>query len=112
METLNLDNKLLKPIKNKLENSINILTKNAILTGKESEITLKIGISAIKKDDKDFNEYIEPCYEYQLVEKIKESKGTYKGNLGFNYSIELDKQNNITVKQINEQQSLFDREED
>ena len=80
MENLNLDNKLLKPIKNKLENSINILTKNAILTGKEAEITLKVNIGITKRDDKDFNEYLEPSYEYSLTEKIKEAKGTYKGN--------------------------------
>lgn len=41
MEKLNLDNELLKPIKNRLENAIDILTKNAVLTKKEAEITLK-----------------------------------------------------------------------
>lgn len=111
MENLNLDNKLLKPIKNKLENSINILTKNAILTGKEAEITLKLNIGITKRDSEDFNEYLEPNYEYSITEKIKEAKGTYKGNLGFNYVVEIDKGNNIIVKNINEQQSLFKEEE-
>ena len=32
MEKLNLDNELLKPIKERLEKTIDILTKNAILT--------------------------------------------------------------------------------
>lgn len=74
MERLSLDNKLLKPMKEKLEKSIDILTKNAILTGKEAEITLKIGVNVTKKDDKDFNEYLEPNYDYQITEKIKEAK--------------------------------------
>lgn len=56
MEKLNLDNELLKPIKERLEKTIDILTKNAI---------------------------------------------------GFNYSVEIDDENNIVVKNVNEQQSLF-----
>ena len=54
MEKLNLDNELLKPIKERLEKTIDILTKNAILTGKEAEITLKINIGVSKKD-REFN---------------------------------------------------------
>lgn len=104
MERLSLDNKLLKPMKEKLEKSIDILTKNAILTGKEAEITLKIGV-----DDKDFNEYLEPNYDYQITEKIKEAKGTYKSCLGFNYSVEIDG-DDVLVKNVNEQQSLFGEE--
>ena len=81
MEKLNLDNELLKPIKERLEKTIDILTKNAILTGKEAEITLKINIGVSKKD-REFNdeieEYLQPMYEYQLSEKIKEEKGSYK----------------------------------
>ena len=80
-EKLNLDNELLKPMKNRLENSIDILTKNAILTGKEAEITLKINIGVTKKD-REFNdeiqEYLQPNYEYQLSEKIKEAKGNIR----------------------------------
>ena len=70
MEKLNLDNELLKPMKERLEKSIDVLTKNAILTGKEAEITLK-------------------------------------SSLGFNYSVEIDDENEIVVKNVNEQQSLF-----
>lgn len=90
MEKLNLDNELLKPIKERLEKTIDILTKNAILTGKEAEITLKINIGVSKKD-REFNdeieEYLQPMYEYQLSEKIKEEKGSYKSSVGFNYSV-------------------------
>lgn len=102
--------KLLKPIKERLEKTIDILTKNAILTGKEAEITLKINIGVSKKD-REFNdeieEYLQPMYEYQLSEKIKEEKGSYKSSVGFNYSVEIDDENNIVVKNVNEQQSLF-----
>lgn len=109
-EKLNLDNELLKPMKNRLEQSIDILTKNAILTGKESEITLKINIGVVKQD-REFNdkiqEYLQPSYEYQLSEKIKEAKGSYKSSLGFNFSIEINKENEIVVRNVDEQQSLF-----
>ena len=110
MEKLNLDNELLKPMKERLEKSIDVLTKNAILTGKEAEITLKINVGVIKQD-REFNdeiqEYLQPSYEYQLSENIKEAKGSYKSSLGFNYSVEIDDENEIVVKNVNEQQSLF-----
>ena len=113
-EKLNLDNELLKPMKERLEKSIDILTKNAILTGKEAEVTLKINVG-IEKKDRQFNdeieEYLQPNYEYQLQEKIKEAKGSYKSSLGFNYSVEIDEDNEIVVKNINEQQSLFNKED-
>lgn len=110
MDKLNLDNELLKPMKERLEKSIDVLTKNAILTGKEAEITLKINVG-VTKQDREFNdeiqEYLQPNYEYQLSEKIKEAKGSYKSSLGFNYSVEIDDENEIVVKNVNEQQSLF-----
>lgn len=113
MEKLNLDNKLLKPIKEKLENSIDILTKNAMLTNKEAEITLKIIVGVTKRDreiDNGLLEYLEPSYEYQITEKIKENKDTYKGNLGYNYDIRLDDENNLVVLPVNEQQTLFEED--
>lgn len=113
-EKLNLDNELLKPMKERLEKSIDVLTKNAILTGKESEITLKINVG-IEKKDRQFNDeieqYLQPIYEFQISEKIKEAKGSYKSSLGFNYAVEIDKQDNVIVRNINEQQSLFDKED-
>ena len=90
MEKLNLDNELLKPIKERLEKTIDILTKNAILTGKEAEITLKINIGVSKKD-REFNdeieEYLQPMYEYQLSEKIKEENSEMPKNIyGFGHT--------------------------
>lgn len=109
-EKLNLDNELLKPMKERLEHSIDVLTKNAILTRKESEITLKINIGVNEKD-REFNdeieEYLQPMYDFQISEKIKEAKGSYKSSLGFDYAVEIDEENNIVVKNMNEQQSLF-----
>lgn len=110
VENLNLDSELLKPMKTKLESSIDTLTKNAILTGKEAEITLKINVS-ISKKDREFNdekqEYLQPNYDYQISEKIKEAKGSYKGFVGFNYAVTINEDNNLIVQDVNEQQSLF-----
>lgn len=112
MDKLNLDNELLKPMKEKLEGAINMYTKNAILTGKESEITLKISVGVTKKE-REFNDeieqYLQPIYEFQLTEKIKEDKTAYKGMAGFDYAVEIDNENNVVVKNMDEQQSLFGR---
>lgn len=100
IETLNLDSELLKPMKEKLEKSIDTLTKNAILTEKDAEITLKINVSVSKKD-REFNdeieEYLQPIYDYQISEKIKEAKGSYKGIVGFNYAVTINDENNVIV---------------
>lgn len=110
MQNLDLDSKLLKPIKEKIEKSIDTLTKNAIFTGKEAEVTLKITVGVNKKEDENDEEYLEPSYEYQLTEKIKEAKESYKGYLGMNYQVKFDEKNNTTkVKEINEQTSIFDK---
>ena len=110
IENLNLDSELLKPMKEKLEHSIDVLTKNAILTKKEAEITLKINVSVTEKD-REFNdeieEYLQPVYDFQISEKIKEAKGSYKGVIGFNYAVKINDENNVIVQDINEQQSLF-----
>lgn len=106
MEELNLDSELLKPIKEGLENSISILTKNALLTKKEAEINLKINIGVDVKETKG-KSWIEPQIEYQINDKIKEAKSSYKDDLGFNYKIELDKNNNIIVQNMAEQTKLF-----
>lgn len=110
IETLNLDSELLKPMKEKLEKSIDTLTKNAILTEKDAEITLKINVS-ISRKDREFNdeieEYLQPIYDYQISEKIKEAKGSYKGVVGFNYAVTINDENNVIVQDVNEQQSLF-----
>ncbi len=110
IENLNLDSELLKPMKEKLEKSIDTLTKNAILTEKDAEITLKINVSVSKKDRKfndEIEEYLQPIYDYQISEKIKEAKGSYKGVVGFNYAVTINDENNVIVQDVNEQQSLF-----
>ena len=109
-QVLNLDSELLKPMKEKLESSIDTLTKNAILNEKDAEITLKINVSVNKKD-REFNdeieEYLEPIYDFQIQEKIKEAKGSYKGAVGFNYSVSINDEQELEVQNMNEQQSLF-----
>lgn len=109
IENLNLDSELLKPMKEKLEKSIDTLTKNAILTQKEAEITLKINVS-VKERNREFNdeieEYLEPIYDFQISEKIKEAKGSYKSVVGFNYAVKIE-DDNLLVQDVNTQQSLF-----
>lgn len=113
MEKLSLDSEMLSKLKKKLEEVINMYTKNAIYTGKEAEITLKINVSTQKKErefNDDIEEYLQPVYEFQFTEKIKEDKSTYKSMAGFDYAVELDKENNVVIKNVNEQQSLFGKE--
>lgn len=99
MEELNLDSELLEPMKLKLEKTIDTLTKNTLITGKESEINLKIKIRITEKyDEKTGKEWNEPEIEYQITDKIKEDKGTYKQSLGFNYEIEIDDENKVIIK--------------
>jgi len=109
MQKLNLDSELLNPMRKKLEQSIDILTKNAIITRKESEITLKINIGVIKNRDEDKKrEWIEPRIEYKIDEKIKETKSSYKGNIGKDYQIEIDEDTeDVCIKKVNEQVSIF-----
>lgn len=115
MEKLNLDNELLKPIKDDLEKAIDTLTKNAILTGKEAEINLKLNISTLKNTieiaDGKIEEITQPVYEYQISDRIKEAKSSRKSSVGAEYSIELDEEGNVMVKKVNNQTSLFDEEE-
>lgn len=105
-ENLSLDSELLKPLKSNLEQSIGIFTRNAILTGKEAEISLKINISTEEKFENS-KKWLEPKFEYSFNEKIKEAKTSFKDDLGYNYSIELDDDNNILVKNMCEQEKLF-----
>lgn len=80
------------------------------MTKKDAEITLKINVS-VQKKDREFNdeieEYLQPIYGFQISEKIKEAKGSYKGVVGFNYAVTINDENNVIVQDINEQQSLF-----
>ena len=114
MEKLNLDNELLKPIKDDLEKAIDTLTKNAILTGTEAEINLKINIRNLKNTIEityRIEEIKQPVYEYQISDRIKETKSSRKSSVGAEYSIELDEEGNVMVKKVNNQTSLFDEEE-
>ncbi len=96
-EYLDLDSELLKPLKDNLEKSIAMLTKNALVTKKEAEITLKINIGVTDRSNKE-KQWLEPKFEYSFNEKIKEAKISFKDDLGDNYSIELDEEDNILVK--------------
>ena len=111
MEKLDLNSELLRPMKEHLEIIVNRLM-NACATGnKEAEISLKINLDTYKghKFDKGklIDEWIEPRLEYQISEKIKETKNTSKGLLGTDYEMQIDKENNeVYVQKINEQISI------
>lgn len=102
MEDLNLDSQVLSGLKQGLNNSINLLTRNTLLTKKEAEITLKINIG-LAFNNNDNEEWVEPRFEFTLSEKIKESKDSYKQTLGFNYKVDLDEENKVVVKNMKEE---------
>ena len=103
-EDLNLDSKLLLPIKQNLEHVINRLMYAVINNDKEAEINLKITIDKLEK------EWTEPVIGYQITEKIKAYKETSKGNVGHNFKIDQEN-DKFLVEEVNKQESLFDNEE-
>lgn len=110
-EELTLKSSMLEKMSTNLEKTIQVLTKIAVETHKESEINLKINISSIKRF-KEGKEWVEPEFEYVLSNKIKENKTSHKDTLGFNYSVEIDEDGNVLVENINKQENLFDEEEE
>ena len=113
-EELNLDSKMLLPIKTNLESVINRLMYSVIKEDKEAEINLKIQIEKITKEKlyKEINfidKWIEPRFSYSISEKIKEHKETNKGIVGFDFAIGYEN-DRFLVEEINKQESLFDEE--
>lgn len=114
-EELNLDSKLLLPIKLNLENVINRLMYAVLNEDKEAEVNLKISIDKEKKEKlyKEINfmdKWIEPRFSYTITEKVKEHKETNKGTLGFNFIIDQEGEQ-FLVEEVNKQESLFDKED-
>lgn len=111
MEELDFDSELLTAVRERIENTINKLLLIAAKTGKESEMTLKINISCRKRNKKSESdkkiEWLEPELDYQISEKIKEDKNSYKGLSGYDYELKIDKNDNVYVQKINEQTSMF-----
>lgn len=113
-EELNLDSKMLLPIKTNLESVINRLMYSVINEDKEAEINLKIQIEKTTKEKfyKEINfidKWIEPRFSYSISEKIKEHKETNKGIVGFNFAVGYEN-DRFLVEEINKQESLFDEE--
>lgn len=114
-EELNLDSKLLLPIKLNLENVINRLMYSVLNEDKEAEVNLKISIDKEKKEKlyKEINfidKLVEPRFSYTITEKVKEHKETNKGTLGFNFIIDQEGEQ-FLVEEVNKQESLFDKED-
>lgn len=115
-EELNLDSKMLLPIKTNLESVINRLMYSVINEDKEAEINLKIQIEKTTKEKlyKEINlidKWIEPRFSYSISEKIKEHKETNKGIVGFDFAIDYEN-DRFLVEEINKQESLFDEEKE
>ncbi len=115
MEKLNLNSELLKPMKEQLEIIINRLTNVVATQNKEAEITLKINLNTTKRyeeidgEEPNVVEWIEPIISYQISEKIKEFKNTNKGNLGFDYELRVDENNNeVYVGKVNQQITILE----
>lgn len=111
-EELNLDSKLLLPIKESLEKVINRLMYSVINEDKEAEINLKISIDKTRQEKVDKNFFIidkwtEPVINYQITEKIKAYKETSKGIVGHNFKINQEN-DKFLVEEVNKQESLFD----
>ncbi len=103
-------------MRQRLEIIINRLMNVCATGNKEAEIALKINLDSIKRHEfekgKITKEWIEPKLEYQISEKIKETKNTSKGLLGINYEMQINKEdNNVYIQKINEQTSMFEEGE-
>lgn len=115
MEKLDLNSELLKPMKDQLEVILNRLMLIVSEENKEAEITLKIELdkSVERKieDGEVTGRWVEPRIDFQISEKIKETKNTVKGSVGNDYELKVDKDTNILyIEKINEQTSMFDGE--
>lgn len=116
MEKLDLNSELLQPMKEQLEIIINRLINVCATGNKEAEITLKINLDTSEEHEYDrgivVKTWIEPRFEYQISEKIKEVKNTSKGMLGRNYEMKISEEDsNVYVQKVNEQMSFEDMEE-
>lgn len=91
---LKLDSKILKPMADSLEYKIQNLMTEVLKKNKTGEISLKIELSTIEREKElengDVKIYKEPIINYQLTEKIKETKAVEKGGLGYGYKIEAN----------------------
>ncbi|MFR8144783.1 MAG: hypothetical protein ACLU84_06885 [Clostridia bacterium] len=116
MEKLDLDSELLKPMRDQFEIVLNRLAGVVATQNKEAEIVLKINLDSSKQfeevDEKTVKEWVEPRIDYSISEKIKETKNTNKGLVGFDYQVKIDEETNQTyVEKINEQTTLFEEDE-
>ena len=109
---ITLDNKLLKPMKQAFEHSIDLMIKNALINNRDTEVNVKVLISTSEEVNADGEVYTSPRIQYKVVEKIKEPKADYKGYLDCNFAISLDDENNIVVRNVDEQQTLFNENDE
>lgn len=113
MQKLDLNSELLRPMKDQLEVILNRLM-NVVVTGKrEAEITLKINLDSSHigetNADGEYLEWEEPRIDYSISEKIKETKNTNKGSVGYDYELKIDEETNeVFVEKINKQLNMLE----
>lgn len=95
MEGLKLDGRMLKPMSTLLETKIHDLMMEVLKNNKIGEITLKLELATIEREKVVDGEvlldtWLEPIINYQLTEKLRETKATRKGGLGQGYEIKAD----------------------
>ena len=116
MQKLDLDSELLKPMREQFEIILNRLMNVVVIGNKEAEINLKINLNSSHlgdtTDEGKYIEWEEPRIDYSISEKIKETKNTNKGSIGYDYELKIDEETNeVFVEKINKQLSIDEMEE-
>ena len=111
-KVINIEGRLLKPMKEDLEKSLDRMIKSTLMADRDTEVSLKIAISTYREYKSSGETYTVPLIQYKISEKIKEPKADYKGQLGSHLSIELDEEDNIIIKNVEKQLSLFEEDAD
>lgn len=116
MQKLDLNSELLKPMKEQLEVILNRLMNIVVTGNRKAEIQLKINLDSSHlgdtNEDGEYIEWEEPRIDYSISEKIKETKNTNKGSVGYDYELKIDEEtNDVYVEKINKQLSIDDMEE-
>jgi hypothetical protein len=109
---LDLDNVILRGLRNEIEVSLNAALMLADKEGKEGEVNIKIKVSTetVKKYDKGVvcKEWTEPRLSWNVSRKAKENKIDHKGSSTPGWELRFDEDGRPYVVEANQQASLFD----
>lgn len=116
MQKLDLDSEVLRPLRDQLELILNRLMNVVVTENREAEINLKINLDSSHfgdtTDDGEYIEWEEPRIDYSISERIKETKNTNKGSVGYDYELKINEETNeVFVEKINKQLSIDEMED-